>query len=136
MKYYSIFVKHQPGYVALFSVIGLGVIGGVITFSLVMLGIGLTKSDLQLMQSTQARQAATSCVEEALQKIRETGTTSASGALTIASSSCAYAIASSSGQRIITSTGTASETVSKIKVIVSTTTPLLQLSSWQDVPDF
>jgi NAD/NADP transhydrogenase alpha subunit len=136
MKYYSIFIKNQPGYVALFSVIGLGVIGGVITFSLVMLGISLTKSDLQLMQSTQARQAATSCIEEALQKIRETGTTTALGSLTIASSSCAYVIASSSGQRIITATGTASETVSKIKVIVSTTTPLLQLSSWQDVPDF
>ena len=130
------YISSPRGYAALFSVIGLSVIGGVITFSIVLLGISLTKSDLQLMQSNQARQVATSCVEEALQKIRETGTTTAFGSLSYGSSTCGYTIASSSGQRIITVSGTSSETVSKIRVIVATTSPLIQLSSWQDIPDF
>lgn len=124
------------GYIALFSVIVLGVVGGTITISIILLGLGVSKTDFQVSQSSQARVAATACAEEALQVIRESSAVSGSGNLTLASSTCSYTIALEGGQITVQSTGQIAEIVTKIKVILATTTPIIQLSSWQDVADF
>lgn len=112
-------------------------IGIAIMISVVASGILSSKTDLSLQQLGIARSMASSCAEEALQKILETGTTSSGGSLVIASGTCAYTIYSQNGQNItINATGTLDTLVSKIKVVIATTSPSIILSSWEEVVDF
>lgn len=127
----------RRGYIALLSVIVIGTIGTAIMLSVMLLGVSTSKTDFALQQAGSAKVLASSCGEEALQKILETGTTSSNGNLTIASGTCSYVITSQNGQNItINSTGIVGTVISKVKIIISTTTPAILLSSWQEVGDF
>lgn len=129
--------NYNRGYVALISVIMIGALGTAVMISVIASGINAGKTDLALQQSGIARVLASSCAEEALQKIVETGTTSSSGNLAIGSGTCSYLITSQSGLNItINSSGVLGTITKKVKVIISTTTPSLVLSSWQEVSDF
>lgn len=127
----------RRGYIALLSVIMVGAIGTAIMLSVMLLGVSTSKTDFAVQQSGSAKVIASSCGEEALQKILETGTTSSSGGLSLGSGSCTYTVTSQNGQNItINSTGVVGTVVSKVKIVVSTTTPSIILSSWQEVGDF
>lgn len=127
----------NKGYIALISVILIGALGTAIMISVIASGVSASKTDLSLQQSGVGRVLASSCAEEALQKILETGTTSSIGNLTIGSGTCSYIITSQNGQNItINSTGMLGTIVTKIKVILATTTPSIVLSSWKEVSDF
>jgi hypothetical protein len=127
----------RRGYIALLSVIMVGAIGTAIMLSVMLLGVSTSKTDFAVQQSGSAKVIASSCGEEALQKILETGTTSSSGGLSLGSGSCTYTVMSQNGQNItINSTGVVGTVVSKVKIVVSTTTPSIILSSWQEVGDF
>lgn len=127
----------KKGYIALLSVIMISAIGAAIMISVISSGISASKTDFSLQQLGGARSMASSCAEEALQKILETGTTSSSGVLTIVSGNCSYVISSQNGQNImINSTGFLGTVTSKVQVIVATTSPGLTLSSWSEVVDF
>lgn len=129
--------KSNSGYIALISVILISAIGVAVMVSVVATGVMASKTDSSLQQSAGARSLASSCAEEALQKILETGMTTGSGNLTIASGTCTYLITSTNGQNItINATGMLSTVVSKIKVVIATTTPAITLSSWEEVADF
>lgn len=128
---------YTRGYIALISVIIVGAIGTTIMLSVMLSGINSAKTDLALQQAGSAKTGSASCGEEALQKILETGTTTSSGGLVIGSSTCSYTITSQNGQNItIQSTGVSGVAVSKLKIIVATTSPVIILSSWQEVGDF
>ena len=125
------------GYIALLSVVVLGIVGTSIMLSVILSGIGSLKTNIVLEQSSQAKSVSTSCGEEALQKILETGTTSSIGSLAIASGTCSYSITNTGGAAItIQATGVVSSVTSKIRVIIATTTPSIVLSSWEEVADF
>lgn len=127
----------RRGYIALISVIIIGAIGTAVMLSIMITGITSLKTDIALEQSGSAKILASSCGEEALQKILETGTTSASFSLVIASGTCSYVITSQNGQNItINATGDLGTLKSKVKIIIATTTPSVILSSWQEVGDF
>lgn len=127
----------RGGYVALLSIIVIGAIGVAVMMSVLLFGISSSKTDYALQQGGSARIVANSCAEEALQRLLETGSTSMSGGLSLVSGTCSYTVSSPSGQDIVLEiVGQFGETVSKIKVIVATTTPFIILSSWQDVGDF
>ena len=127
----------RRGYIALLSVIIIGAIGTAIMLSVLLFGVSSSKTDFALQQSGSAKVAASSCGEEALQKILETGTTSSVGSLTIASGTCSYTITSQNGQNItVNATGVVGTMISKVKIVVATTTPSIILSSWQEVGDF
>lgn len=137
MKLFLSTKKIQEGYIALISVLMVAAIGAAIMISVIASGITASKTDLSLQQSGSARILASSCAEEALEKILETGSTTGSGSLTIASGTCMYTVTSTNGQNItIQSTGSLGTIISKIKVIVATTTPGITLSSWEEVSDF
>ena len=105
--------------------------------SALLSGINASKTDFALQQAGSAKVAASSCGEEALQKILETGTTSSSGNLTIASGTCTYVITSQNGQNItVNATGQVGTILNKVKIVISTTTPSIILSSWREVGDF
>jgi hypothetical protein len=119
------------------SVIVVGAIGLALMLSLIFSGVSASKTDITLVDSEIAKSMASSCAEEALQKILETATTSGSGILTVGSSTCSYDITSQNGQNIkVNSTGNSGFVTSKVQVMVATTTPSIVLSSWQEVGDF
>jgi|JI10StandDraft_1071094.scaffolds.fasta_scaffold673850_2 hypothetical protein len=129
--------RYTSGYIALISVILIAAIGTAIMVSVIASGVTMSKTDLSLQQAGSARSLATSCAEEALQKILETGTTSSSGSVTLTTGSCTYTIASQNGQQVtINATGVQSTIIRKIKVVIATTTPSITLSSWEEVVDF
>jgi hypothetical protein len=129
--------KQTRGYIALLSVIMIGAIGTAIMLSVMLLSVSTSKTDFAVQQSGSAKVLASSCGEEALQKLLETGTTSSSGGLSLGSGNCTYTITSQNGQNItINATGIVGTVVSKVKIVVSTTTPSILLSSWQEVGDF
>ncbi len=138
MLFTFIHQESRKGYIALISVILMSALGLGIMLSVIAAGVNASRTDFSLQQSGGARSLASSCAEEALQKILETSTTTSSGNLTIGSGTCAYLITStSSGQNItISSTGILGTVTSKIKVVVATTTPGITLSSWEEVADF
>jgi hypothetical protein len=125
------------GYIALLSVMFISAIGLAIMLHVITAGVDAGKMDLVYQQLGMAKSVASSCVEDALQKIGNTGTTSLSSSLTSGSSSCVYSIAPSGGTTVtISATGTMGTITSKIRVIVSSTSTPLILSSWEDVADF
>ena len=128
--------EFTKGYIALISVILISAIGTAIMVSVIASGITASKTDLSLQQLGGARSLANSCTEEALQKILETGTTSSSGNLAIASGTCTYLVFKSGSNITINSTGLIGTVTSKIKVVISTTSPSILLSSWEEVADF
>lgn len=125
------------GYIALLSVIIVGAIGTAVILSIMLLGVSTTKTDFSVQQGGSAKVLANSCGEEALQKILETGTTSGVGNIAIGQGVCSYTITSQNGQNItINASGITGSVTSKLKIILSTTTPTIVLSSWQEVGDF
>jgi hypothetical protein len=135
----SLFIHEaKKGYIALISVILMSALGLAIMLSVIATGVDAGRTDFSLQQSGGARSLASSCAEEALQKVLETSTTSSSGNLTVGSGTCMYVVTStSSGQTIIVnSTGVLGTVTSKIKVVIATTTPGITLSSWEEVADF
>ncbi len=127
----------RRGYIALLSVIVVGSMGTAIMLSIMLIGVSTSKTDFAVQQSGNAKVLASSCGEEALQKILETGTTSSSANLSIGSGTCSYVITSQSGQNItINAIGNTGTLTSKVKIVISTTSPSIILSSWQEVGDF
>lgn len=127
----------KKGYIAFISVVIISAIGVSLMLSVITAGVNASKTDFALQQLSAARGMASSCAEEALQQIFETGTTSSSGSLVIASGTCSYLILSNNGQNItIRSTGLLGTVTSKVLVTVASTTPFLSLSSWEEVADF
>lgn len=127
----------RRGYIALLSVIVVGAIGTAILLSIMLSGVSTSKTDFAVQQAGSAKVLASSCGEEALQKLLETGTTSSSASVTIGSGTCSYTITSQNGQNItINATALIGTITSKVKIVVATTTPSIVLSSWQEVGDF
>lgn len=129
--------KHlRKGYVALLSVIALGTVGLAITVSLLMNGVTFSKSSFEIQKKIQSRMAATSCAEEAMQQILDSGIEEGNGTLTIGSSTCSYVISSTSTSLLVQAVGTSTDVVTRINVILASSTPTIKLSSWQEVTDF
>lgn len=128
--------RSQKGYIALMSVIIVGVLGAAVMISVIAQGVTSSKTDFSLQQSGQARVLATACAEEALQVMLETGTTSKTSSLLLGAGTCSYTISKPTSSVIINATGIFGTLVKRVQVILSTTTPSIVLSSWQDVSDF
>ncbi len=137
-KMTTVFYKRQKGYIALMSVILIGVFGIAIMVSVIAQGVTSSKTDFSLQQSGQARILATACAEEALQVILETATTTKTDTITLGTGTCSYSIskATSSTITVINASGNFGNLTKRVQLTLSTTTPSIVLSSWQDVSDF
>lgn len=128
----------QKGYVALLSTLFLVAIGGVVAGSVILLGLGFSKTSFALDQSTQAKALANACAEEALEKLRESVYYTGSESLTFSDTSCQIQVISGVGNssRTIQTIGTVGTHQRKVKVVVTTVHPTIVISSWQEVADF
>ncbi len=133
----NIFRKSSRGYIALFSVIGLGAIGLSITLSLLLSGALALKSGFDVEQKGKSRLAATACAEEALQAILDTGVIEATSSLAVGSSTCTYVITSTSTYYyLVKAQGISGVATTKINIILASSSPRIKLSSWEEVADF
>jgi len=127
----------QEGYITLLSVLILGAVGMSISTSIILLGIGNSRSGFALEQSVQAKSYAVACAEEALMQIKSSISFTGIGSLFFPAGDCDYNVTSQGGQnRTITSQATVGPVVRKVKVIINKITPAIEVVSWQEVSDF
>ena len=130
-------MMNQKGYIMLLSTLFLVAIGGVVAGSLILLGLGFSRSSLALDQSNQAKALANACVEEGLQQIQESVPFSGSASLTIGQGGCSYTVTKLTGQnRTIISSGTMGTITRKVSISIDKITPDINITSWQEVADF
>lgn len=127
----------KNGYITLMSVLIVSSIGVSIALSLVLLGLGSSKSSLALERSTEARGLANACAEQALQEIRNSTAYTGTGNLTLGQGTCVYTVTDMGAEtRLITATGQVNETIRKLKITIDVINPQINISSWQELADF
>lgn len=130
-------MKKEAGYITLLSTLFLVAIGGVVAGSLILLGLGFSKTSFALYQSNEAKALANACVEEALQKINDSNSFSGSATITLGDGTCTYTVTKLTGQnRTVTSSGTISTIIRKISISINAVNPSINITSWQEVADF
>lgn len=128
---------NQKGYITLLSTLFLVAIGGVVAGSLILLGLGFSKTSFALEQSNQAKALANACSEEALEKIQESNPFSGSATLSLDGGTCIYTVTKLTGQnRTITSSGTVGTIIRKVSISIDKINPNINITSWQEVADF
>ena len=127
----------QKGFATLLAILVVGAVATAITTSVVLLGVGSSKTSFAIEQSTQARALAVSCAEAALEQIRiETGF-SGTGNLSLGQGSCTYTVTTGAGEnRTVVSSGTVGTIIRKISIGITQINPTITISSWQEVADF
>ena len=123
--------SNNSGYIALLTVIILGVVVTVVATSLVLLGLGHTRTSLSEIQSASAKSAADSCAEEALKQIRLSASFVGNGNLTLSGSTCSYVVISASTSSVI-ATGVSGNSTRRVIVDISSRTPSIIFTKWQE----
>jgi len=127
----------RKGYIALITVLVTGAVGVAITVSLILLGLGSSRTSFSLEQSNQAKALANACSEEALQQIRDSTPFTGTGNLTLGRGTCAYAVVNDGAQnRTVSASGTVGTVVRKVKITIDKINPSINITSWQEVADF
>ena len=127
----------KKGYITLLMVIIVGAIGVATSVSLLLLGIGFSKTSLSIEKSNQAKALSNACAEAALDQIRSSPSFSGSAGLTFGRGSCSYTVTNLGGQnRLVNTSSTVDEVIRKIKITLNQITPKINLTLWQEVSDF
>lgn len=130
-------LQRQEGYIALISVLIVGLIGMTITTSLLLLGVENNQTGIVQQQSNQSKVLADACIEEALQQISDSTPFTGTDTISLGQGSCTYTVTSQGGQnRTITATGTVDDVIRKTEVIIDKITPSISVVLWQEVADF
>ena len=130
-KFYN---KTASGFITLLAVLIVGIVGTAIAVSLVLLGLGASRSSFAIEQSNQAKGLANACAEEALQQIRDLTSFTGTGNLTLGQGTCTYTVTNTGGSnRTITASGTVGTIVRKISISITAIMPSIVVSSWQEV---
>lgn len=126
----------KAGYITLISTLIVGAIGAATAVSLLLLGLGSSRTSFAIEQSAKARGLVSACAEEALRQIKASSNFAGSGSLSLGSGTCSYTVQKGSGQnRIITASGVAGTIMRKIRIVIDRVKPI-RVVSWQEVADF
>lgn len=127
-------MRQDHGYIALLSVLITGAAALAIATSLLITGADAQRTILGSQQSIQARQLATACAEEALQKIHDTTSYTGSDNLDLSTGTCLYTVTNTGGSnRTISSNSTVGNVVRKVTVYVTIGSSSISITSWQEV---
>ncbi|MFA6429180.1 MAG: hypothetical protein WCV84_01640 [Patescibacteria group bacterium] len=129
---------HKPGFVTLLFVLILSAIGSAIAVSVLLSGVGSTRTSFIVEQSAEARALANLCAEEAIQKLRESSAYTGNETIVAGNGSCFIATVTGSGNanRTVQTVGTVGTIQRKVQVLLSAIRPLVITTSWQEVADF
>jgi hypothetical protein len=124
----------SKGVVALVSVLIISVVGAAITITVLLLGIGFSRSSFSLEQCIQARAVVDACAEKSLNQIRNDPEVEGIYNLNLGQGSCIYTITKETGEnRDIAVIGSVDNVVRKLEITVSQITPQINVSSWKEV---
>ena len=130
-------IVRSDGFITLISVLVVGAVGVAIMLSLILLGLGSSRTSFAVEQSSQAKALANACAEEALQQIRDSTPFTGTGSLTLGQGTCSYTVTSQGGSnRTVTASGTVGTIVRKLKIIINQINPTITVTSWQEISDF
>ena len=121
----------KKGYVALMTVIILGVVATLVATSLVLLGLGHTRSSLSESQSAGSKAAADACIDDALRQIRLSSSYTGNGNLSLTGATCTYTVIAGSTGSIV-ATGVSGNTTRRVTVDISSRTPNIVFTKWQE----
>lgn len=121
----------NSGYVALLTVIIMGAVVTVVATSLVLLGLGHSRSSLSESQAASAKSAADACAESALVQIRLSSSFTGSGNLVLAGSTCTYTVANTITSSIV-ATGVSGNSTRRVTVDLFLRTPTIVFTKWQE----
>lgn len=127
-------IRSNPsGYVTLLSVLVVGAVGLAISISLVLLGTASSLSSFTMEQSNQAKGLANACSEAALQQIHDNTAYTGTAGLTLGQGTCSYTVTNTGGTtRTVAASGTVGTIVRRVTILVSSLSPLITLTSWQE----
>ena len=130
----------QQGYVVLLSVVLLGAIGLTVAISLILLGLGGSRTGFSEQQSLEARALADSCAETALDSLRQDSGFAGNQTLTIGNGNCTINAVQFDGTvYTIQSFGVVGNVTRRLLVSAQRQTDPsvhMELISWQEVADF
>lgn len=124
-------IKKPRGYIALISTLIIGAVATLIATSLILLGIGTSRSSFDVKKGMQARALANACAEEALQQIRSADSFNGTGNLGFDSGTCDYTVSQTGGEnRSIIASGISQNMHRKVEIEVGTIYPKLVINKW------
>lgn len=124
----------KSGYITLLGVLVVGVVGISLSVSILLLGLGSSRTGFAVEQSYQVKALASACIEEALQRINDSTPFAGSNTLTIGQGTCTYTVTSQGGQnRTIAVSAVVGTMVRKVKIILDNINPAIRIVSWQEV---
>jgi len=128
--------KGTRGYIALTTVLIVGLVASVIMVSLITLGLSASRSGNSVYLSAKARSAANACAEVALRQLRADSNYVASNvAITVETNQCSYTVLNTGGTtRQIDANATVENTTRKVRILISGLAPKVVISSWQEIP--
>ncbi|MEK7180931.1 MAG: hypothetical protein AAB738_01170 [Patescibacteria group bacterium] len=123
----------KGGFITLMSVIITSAIGIAIASAILLLGVGSAKSSIVVEQSSQAKNLATACAEDALERIKELPSFTGLGNLSINQGNCSYSVTNNLApqSKMINATGTVSTVIRKVNVTVTQINPKIRYT-WQE----
>lgn len=128
---------YSKGYITLISVLVVGAVGVAITVSLLLLGLGSSRTSFAYEQSNQAKALANACAEEALQTIRNNTSYVGTSGFDLGQGSCSYTVTNEGGEnRTITAVGVVGIINRRVEVVIGDINPQINIVSWQEVADF
>lgn len=134
---YQLPIINCSGFITLISVLVVGAVGIAVAFSLLLLGVGNSRTSFAIEQSNQAKALANACAEEALQQIRDSTPFIGSNNLTLGQGTCSYTVTSQGGQsRTVIAEGMVGTIYRKVKIIINKINPTIAVTSWQEVDSF
>jgi type II secretory pathway pseudopilin PulG len=130
---YTVRGPGRNGYITLISVLIIGIMGMSIITSLLLSGVGSSRSAIVISQSAEATVLAHSCAEEALEQIREVTAFTGAGSLELPGGTCTYEVTDEGGEaRSITTTGAVGTVGRKMTLEISSIVPTIVVASWED----
>lgn len=130
--------KNSGGFIALISILIIGSIVLVISIGLSLRSVSETNMSLSQQQSNIALSLANLCAEQALMKLESVLNYSGSETLNIDGNSCSILAITGSGNtnRTVTTQSAVAGYTRKVKAVVSQISPIMQITSWEEVADF
>ena len=127
----TIIQSAKRGYVALMTVIILSVVATVVATSLVLLGLGYSRTALSESQSAMAKSAADACAEDALRQIRLVSSFGGNGGLTLTNATCTYVVSSNATGSVI-AIGYSGNITRRVTIDISARIPNIAFTKWQE----
>ncbi len=126
--------NNEKGFVTMFAVLVFGAVAIAIASSVLLIGLGSSKTGFIIEESSKAKSLANLCAESALQEIRNSTAFVGTNTISIGPDSCTYDVVDNGAEnRTITSTGTVGTVVRKILITIDQINPSINVTSWQEV---